>query len=162
MKKFLSILLVVVLALLVAACGKEEAEPITDDTIKNSVTESVLNGKIPEVKYALGTAVEDIDNYYNDLESQMEDTHEGEGHVHNDSDIFLYKSGGELTYSYEIGAEKYFYEKAKKDDGISVICTIEDAFGFKLGTAKSEVEAALAGLDLKTVNAGEDELYFVP
>ena len=163
MKKLIAVLISFVFLFSFAACGgKEGSESKSDESIKTVVTEAITQGKIPEVKYALGTSTKEIDKYYADIEKQMKESHEGDGEVHSDHDIMLNSMEGNLSYTYEIGVEKYFYEKAKKSEGISVICTLEDAFGIKQGTSKSDVEAALAGLELKTVQAGEDELYFVP
>lgn len=163
MKKIIAILISLVFLFSLAACGDKEAPKTEgDEALKNSIAESVSVGKIPEVKYAIGTASEEIDKYYADIEKQMEEAHEGDGNVHSDDDMMLNSMEGYLSYTYEIGTEKYFYEKAKKAAGISVICSLEDAFGIKQGTSKSEVEAALTGLELQTLQASEEELYFVP
>ena len=97
MKKLTAILLTIILAFMFTACGDKNEQPETDDTTKNSVADSVLKGEIPEVEHALGTSVEDIEEYYNNLEKQMEESHEGEGHVHDDTDILLNKKADQIA-----------------------------------------------------------------
>ena len=47
-------------------------------------------------------------------------------------------------------------------NGISVIVSTDDAFGFKNGSSRKDVEDRLSSLKTQKLNAGEDELYFVP
>ena len=167
MKKLLALILCLLLALSFAACSKSNGPVSSDDTASvadksEEFARAVGEGKIPEIKFALGDSVDDLREHYNELCEDMEENHESGGHVHTDSDILLNKSEGELSVTYEISTEKYYYEKAKRKNGISVICSLEDAFGFKQGTSRTDVEAALASLTLTALNAGEDELYFVP
>lgn len=164
MKKIIALLLVVCFIFSFAACKGNEDSGASDEIADKSsdVAANVVAGKIPELKFAIGAAVADVDNYYKDIENQMEEGHEGAGHVHTDEDMLLSAVEGYLSFTYEIGDAKYFYEKAKKDKGISVVCSLGDAFGIKQGAVKSEVEAALSELELKTVQAGDNELYFVP
>ena len=166
MKRILAAILAVFMLFTLAACGaKDDAEVQSTPQIADKSGEietAVAEGKIPELKFKLGDATADLRTHYNDLWQDMENSHSGEGHVHNDSDVLLDKSEGDLSMTYTIGTEGYYYEKAKSKNGIAVLCSTEDAFGFKQGTPRADVEAALAYLSLKSLNAGEDELYFVP
>ena len=166
MKKFISIILVMVFVFCFAACGVKEDDPAQNSSVENKsndIKTAVLKGEIPELQLSLGDSVEDLENYYDQLETQIEESHEdGEGHVHNDNDIYMNISRGTLSVTYEIGTEKYYYEKEKRDEGISVICSLDVAFGFNNGTSRTDVEARLADLNTKSLQAGEDELYFVP
>ncbi len=165
MKKVLCLLLAALFVFSFAAC-KVEQEPEQSSSLQNKSNEiktAVLKGEIPELRLALGATVQDLENYYDDLETQIEESHEqGEGHVHDEHDIYLNISQGTLSVTYEIGSEKYYYEKEKRENGISVICSLDTAFGFKNGTSRTDVEARLADLKTKSLQAGEDELYFVP
>lgn len=163
MKKIISVLVCFALMLSFAACGKKD-EPIVsgDETVKSAITEAVSKGQIPELKFSLGASVEDLDKYYAEMEKQISENHQGDGHVHTDEDMLLNAMEGYLSFTYEIGNEKYFYEKAKKTAGVSAICSLSDAYGIKLGTSKADVEKALTGMELQTIQAGEQELYFVP
>ncbi len=166
MKKFISIILVMVFVFCFAACGVKEDDPAQNSSVENKsndIKTAVLKGEIPELQLSLGDSVEDLENYYDQLETQIEESHEdGEGHVHNDNDIYMNISRGTLSVTYEIGTEKYYYEKEKRDEGISVICSLDAAFGFNNGTSRTDVEARLADLNTKSLQAGDDELYFVP
>lgn len=165
MKKLIAFSLVLCIAFSFVACGKGDNSSDTSDTVADKSSEvaaAVESGKIPEMKFALGGSIDDLSDHYDNLEKQMNEAHTGEGHVHTDSDIMLNVSKGELSVTYEIGEEKYYYERAKRDNGISVVCSLSDAFGFAQGTLKSDIEAALPSLELSSLQAGEDELYFVP
>ena len=147
------------------ACGNgDSSEPTSSvEDLSSEVVGYVLKGAIPELKFAIGASVDDLEDYYNDIESQIQSSHEGgEGHVHDEHDMYMNISSGELSVTYEIGTQKYYYEKSKKEKGISVICSLGDAMGFKQGTSRSDVEKRLSGIETTSLEAGEDELYFVP
>ncbi len=164
MKRVLCFLLTFVFLFSFVACKDENPEVTSSvENKSNDIKEAVLKGEIPELKLSLGDSVEDLENYYDQLEAQIEESHEeGEGHVHDEHDIYMNISSGELSVTYEIGTEKYYYEKEKSDEGISVICSLEAAFGFVNGTSRSDIEARLADLNTQSLQAGEDELYFAP
>ncbi len=164
MKKIVSLMLCLLMVIGIVGCGKTEGEKEEEkpQNVSAEFKTNVTAGKIPEVKFAVGTAASELDKYYSDTEKAMEEAHNGGGEVHSDDDMLLSSVEGFSTHTYEIGSEKYFYEKSKKDKGVSVICSLGDAYGFKHGTSKADVEAALEGLELQTLKAGESELYFVP
>ncbi len=165
MKKLLSLVLCLLLLLCFSACSKTEegdASSAPSEDLSASVEAAVSEGRLPEAKFSLGTEISELKEYYNELEKQMEENHREDGHMYSDEDMLLAISEGTLSVTYEIGNEKYYYEKAKKSKGVAVVCSLADAFGIKHGTSKAEVEAKLSGLELKSVTAGEDELYFLP
>ena len=165
MKRILTLSLVFVFLFCFVACGNgDSSEPTSSvEDLSSEVVGYVLKGAIPELKFAIGASVDDLEDYYNDIESQIQSSHEdGEGHVHDEHDMYMNISSGELSVTYEIGTQKYYYEKSKKEKGISVICSLGDAMGFKQGTSRSDVEKRLSGIETTSLEAGEDELYFVP
>lgn len=168
MRKLISVILCLVFVFSFVACGKNADDNASSSTVvddKSAEVEAavVTNGSIPELKFALGDSVYDLDAYYKNLVKEQEQAHENtEGHVHEEGDILLNISEGVLSATYEIGSAKYYYEKAKAKSGIAVVCSLGDAYGFKQGSSKQDIEAALSGLEIKSLNAGEDELYFVP
>ncbi len=166
MKKLFTVILAVLMLFSLAACGgKDDTETPSAPAIpdkSDEVAAAVSEGRIPELEFKLGDSTSDLRTRFNELLEDMEDAHEGGGHVHNDGDILLDKSEGELSMTYTVGTAGYYYEKEKSKNGIAVLLSLEDAFGFKQGTPRADVETALAKLSLKSLNAGEDELYFVP
>ena len=165
-KRILAVILAIMMLVGLAACKKNDDTASSDTNTlpdkSSDIAAAVAEGKIPELEFKLGDEISVLRDRYNELYSDMQDAHTGEGHVHDDGDVLLDMSEGNLSVTYNIGTASYYYEKEKKQSGIAVVCSLQDAFGFKQGTSRSDIEGSLASLSLKSLNAGEDELYFVP
>ncbi len=164
MKRIICSVLCLIFVFGLFGCSKKEGndnQPQSTNNLSSAVAEAVAEGKIPEMKFGLGDSIDELKDYYDETYNKLEEEHQEGGHVHSESDVLLNISQGNLSVTYEIGGEKYYYERAKRPKGISVTCSLTDAFGIKHGTLKNEVEATLCDLELKSLAAGEDELYFV-
>lgn len=164
MKKIFCLMLALVFVFSFAGCGNgDETDTSSVASRAAEIEEYIKKGSIPEIPFAVGTDVDDVEDYYNDMMEQLEAEHsDDEGHIHSDDDIYFEVTKGNLSVTMDTGKMKYFYEKAKKSKGVSVILTFEDAFGFEvMYTTKNDIEEALSGLSGKTLSATEDDLYFL-
>ena len=165
MKKIICMLLS--LALLFALAGCKDGQNGTANINSGDVAleENAKNGQIPEQKFALGADIQTVKQYYSDIvanHEQEETEEENPGHNHEDLEAYyLDVAEGEKTVRMSIGNTTFFYEKAKANNGIAVISTKENAFGFQIGnTTKQEIEMAFMEKG-QTVDATDDDMYFV-
>ncbi len=162
MKRFFAALLVFLLLFTLVGCKKDNKDGVTEDR-GQEITAQVEKGSIPEVTFAVGSGIDEVTDYYEELIANMEEEHQEGGHVHGEDDVYYNVYEGNLAVEITTGKMSFYYEKSKKAKGISVIKTTEDAFGFKTSvTTKNEIEQALTSLNGKTVVATEDDLYFLP
>lgn len=164
MKKIIAVLLALTFVLAFVGCKKEET-PAPTSSVENrsdEIASAVAEGKIPEAEYKLGEKTSTLSNHYTEIvNAQYQQPEEG-GHVHGDGDVYYDRLEGDLSISYAFGVYRYYYEKEKSKNGVSVIVSTDNAFGFKQGSSRKDVEDRLSSLKTQKLNAGEDELYFVP
>ena len=164
MKKLIAVLLALSFVFAFAGCKKEDA-PAPTSSVENrsdEIAEAVAAGGIPEAEYKLGEKISTLSERYNEIINEQYNTPTDGGHVHGENDIYYDRTEGELSVSYAFSKFRYYYEKAKSTNGVSVVVSTDDAFGFKNGSSRKEVEDRLSSLKTEKLNAGEDELYFVP
>ena len=165
MKKIVCMLLSLALLFSLAGCNNNQNGTANINSGEVSIEEYAKNGQIPEQKFALGTNIETVKKYYSDLISQYEQENPNEentGHSHEELEAYYFDvTEGQLTVRMDTGNTSFYYEKSKADQGISVISTKENAFGFETGSAtKQEIEMAFDSKG-KTIDATEDDMYFV-
>lgn len=163
MKKIISILMALVFVFSFAACGGKTKDTSSVIDKGNEIKALLENGKLDGVDFPLGTDNKVIREHYEDLIDALESAHSSQGgHIHTGEEVMFEVMEGSKTITMDAGNTKFFYEKAKKNNGISVICTFKDVYGFVVGeTTKNEIEESLASLNGKTVIATEDDLYFL-
>ncbi len=163
MKKIIAVLLAMSFIFAFAGCTKKEEAPAPTSSVENrssEIAEAVAAGGIPEAEYKLGEKVSTLSERYNEIINEQYNAPEG-GHVHGDGDIYYDRLEGDLSVSYAFGKFRYYYEKEKSKNGVSVVVSTDDAFGFKQGSSRKDVEDRLSSLKTEKLNAGEDELFFV-
>ncbi len=170
MKRIVALILSLVFVLSFVGCKGKKDEggpsggPFASAEDKSAdVVNGVEQGKIPEYPLTLSTTFQELYDYYYQLEAELQASHEtGDGHVHHGDDIYMGIVKKEVYAYYEIDTTRYYYIRESNPTMVSAICTYGDAFGFKQGTSRAEVEASLASIEIKNLTAGEDELLFIP
>lgn len=165
MKKTFCLLLSLAILFSFSGCKNSEDNLTNINSGEISIEEYAKKGQIPEQKFALGTDVETVKKYYSDIVAQYEQEDSGEeniGHSHEDLEAYYFDvAEGEKTVRMDTGNTTFFYEKAKADQGISVISTKEKVFGFVPGTTiKQEIEMAFSSKG-ETIDATAEDMYFV-
>ena len=121
MKKLFAFLLVMTLALSFSACGKKK-----DKAAENKVDLEYYAGlgQMPECDYKLGADPDEMVEKLTAAESSAE--------AAGDEYPFAVTEG-EKTVRIDNGDFVYYYEKAKKDKGISYIIATNKGYGFEGG-----------------------------
>ncbi|MEE1026846.1 MAG: hypothetical protein U0L55_07570 [Acutalibacteraceae bacterium] len=154
--KILSVTLCFALCLSVVACNKQEDEtPVTSvKPLAHSVNIVAYaeKGEIPEIPYKLGHSVDDLkETFMNHVESGSEITElivdEGE------NDVWL--DGGSVIFC---------YEKANKENGISVIIAKENAYDFSMGGVydANDIIDAVGLENFERSEATDEDTFFLP
>ena len=150
MKRIICIVLCLSLVFCLAACGKKDSG-IVSSTGSGEIDRYAKKGEIPELDVKLGKSVDEFKAEY-PLDS--EDADEGK--------VLLFEDEGELSVCLATLDAYYYYEKAKKDSGISVIAvTTGEVFGLKLGdtATKSDVTALLAAEYTESSATAEQQFF---
>lgn len=148
MKKIFCFLLSLTMIISLAACGKKEKEP----TAAVDIEYFAKLGEIPECNYKLGESVDTIQSALSSEEQSAVSA--GEEYVYNVSE-------GEKSVRIDNGSFSYFYEKDKKEGGISYIAAFEKAYGFETGVSLLEVKEALTGFSYTEEAADKDNTFFL-
>ena len=154
--KILAIVLSLAICLAFAGCAKNEEEKPTEpvESLPHSlnIVGYAEKGEIPEIPYALGHNVEDL------KETFM-------SHVEEGSEIYeLIVEEGENTVWLRGGSMTFCYEKAKKENGISVIIAQEYAYDFSMGGVYDAADVIHAvGMDeYEKAEATNEDAFFLP
>ncbi len=148
MKRILMFLLAFCFVFAFAGCGKENNEnaPSVDLEYYAKL------GQIPDCKYKLGQDIYELDKELNA---------EGEKVVSDGGEYVYNVTEGEKTVRMDNGEFIYYYEKDKKDRGISYIVALNGAYGFENGTSLIDVEKALKGYEFTSEDVTEDNVFFL-
>ncbi len=146
MKKFISIILCVLLVCVCFAGCKDNKQNETAGSI--DVEYYAKLGRMPECEYSLGADAEEIKT-------------KAEKHFNESEEAYYSLEEGEKSILIDTGDFKYYYEKEKKDKGISLIVNNNTAFGFELGAVSVEIENALSKFNSEKVTDLENDLFFV-
>lgn len=149
MKKTACLILSLMMIFSFAACGKEKEKEKTDSV---DLEYFASLGQMPECDYKLG---QDIDELENEL-SQKE-----ESALSADEEYVFSVTEGEKSVRIDNGAFSYFYEKDKKEDGISYIAAFDTAYGFKIGDSLLDVKDSLAEYEYTEEPADGDNAFFL-
>ncbi len=149
MKKIFCFIMSILMIISFAACGKDkEKEP----TATVDIEYYAKLGVIPECNYKLGESVDTIQNALSSEEQSAVSA--GEEYVYNVTE-------GEKSVRIDNGSFSYFYEKDKKDGGISYIAAFDKAYGFETGTSILDVKDALTGFDYTEEAADDSNAFFL-
>ncbi len=150
MKKIICIVLCLSLVFAFAACGKKDGS-ITSSTGSGEIDRYAKKGEIPELDVKIGKS---IDEFKAEYPPDSEDADEDK--------VLLFEDEGELSVCLNTLDADYYYEKAKKDKGISVIAvTTGEVFGLELGdtVTKSDVTALLAAEYTESTATAEEQFF---
>lgn len=155
MKKLAALFLAALLAALCCGCGTQkgnENAKASSSAYAVDIAALAAGGKIPEIKFALGANVDE-------LKEKFKDTVEPGAEVDD-----LTETQGEKTVWLDGGSVLFCYEKAKKENGISLIVAREYAYNFSMGGvyAQEDVIAAMGDLKYEKSAATDDDVFFMP
>ena len=150
MKKIISITLAFFIALWFVGC-----KPNTTKTNHTTDVEYYAKlGKIKEVEFSLGTQEKDLSDHYGD--GKIIDAGDHEHYVE------LNRIEGNKTVRLDAGNLLFYYEKAKKEKGISAIISFDTAYDFEVGIAMpADIQNAITAKGTLT-DATPEQLYFLP
>lgn len=149
MKKILSFLLILTVAFSFSACGKKK-----DNAAENKVDLEYYAelGQMPECDYKLGADPDEIAEKLTAAESSAEASGE---------EYPFALTEGEKTVRIDNGDFVYYYEKAKKDKGISYIIATTKGYGFESGTSILEIKNALPELKYTEEDVTDANSFFL-
>lgn len=149
MKKVLSFLLVFALLFALSACGKKKEKAAENKVDLEYYAEL---GQMPECPYKLGADPDEITEKLTAEESSAAAAGEEYPYA---------LTEGEKTVRIDNGDFVYYYEKAKKDNGISYIIATDKGYGFENGTSILEIKNALPELKYTEEDVNEDNSFFL-
>lgn len=153
MKKFIALFLCFVLVLAFAGCAnKDKSDSKNDDAHSVDVEYYAKIGKMPEHEYAIGTDAEKMKKDF-EAEDQKNAEDSEDGHIHSvysliedeEYDILIYENA------------KYYYGQ---DGKVSMIVSLDDSYGFKVGDISKEIINAVGETDEK--KGDKETLFFLP
>lgn len=147
MKKIISLLLITILFASLCACKTNENTGTSAD-----ISENISKGIIPECKYKLG---QDAEKLAKVLEQEDKEAYE------RDEDYVFSLTEEEDYVVINNGNYIYYYEKSKKDNGVSYIVSLNKAYGFEIGTSILDIEAALSGTKYIKEESTEKDVFFL-
>ena len=153
MKRFLCLSLVFLIALSLSACKKEK-EKIPSEPTNNTydLVECMKQGKIPELKYTLGTSPETIKKDFEGVTEQ-----DGE-------EIELYINENPNSTNIVAGNYYYYYVNGSEDMGISSIVSFSTAFGVEVNgfETKQDIIKKFSTVDFEDRELSSLQAYFIP
>ena len=149
MKKTACLILSLIMIFSFEACGKEKDNDKTDSV---DLEYFASLGQIPESDYKLGQNVDELEN---ELASKDESA------VSAGEEYVFAVTEGEKSVRIDNGAFSYFYEKEKKDKGISYIAAFDTAYGFKIGDSLLDVKHSLAEYEYSEEPADANNVFFL-
>lgn len=155
MKKLLCSVVVLTMLFCLCGCGgaaKNTSSGVTPaDPTENE--KAAAAGKIPELSFALGDDPDEIITFY----EEQDPTSQPEEEI----DRYFEVIRGQNSVTIAAGSQTYYYERANKDKGVSVLCSSDQAYGFTVGvTTLQEVESSFSG-SAQRLTATEDDQYFL-
>lgn len=149
MKKTACLILSLMMILSFSACGKEKKK---ENTAAVDLEYYASLGEIPECKFKLGDSADIIESTLSSEEHSA---------VSADEEYVFSVTEGEKSVRIDNGAFTYFYEKEKKDKGISYIAAFDTVFGFQIGTSVLDLKKALAEYKYTEEPADGDNAFFL-
>lgn len=149
MKKIFSFLLVLTVVFSFSACGKKK-----DKAAENKVDLEYYAGlgQMPECDYKLGADPDEMVEKLTAAESSAEAAGE---------EYPFAVTEGEKTVRIDNGDFVYYYEKAKKDKGISYIIATNKGYGFEGGASILEIKNALSELEYTEEDVNDSNSFFL-
>lgn len=148
MKKILSLVLCMIFAFSLAACGDD-----SDNASSHSVDIEYYAklGQINDLKYKLGDDVETTQQLLNETTDD-----------HGESNYIDYESG-EYTVMTD-GGVYCCYKTGDKDAGITHVVKSGDAYGFTVGAVSTQVRDVMSdmGYDATEREAKRSDIFFLP
>ena len=163
MKKIIAVILsLLFITCLFSACSKESVSSNDYTNNKTAIENGINDGKIPEIDFALGDNPDGIKKHFDDLLAGGDHSGE-EDHNHSHDEVTSFTvTEGFSTAKMDAGKFVYHYEKDKKANGVSVIVSYTNAFGFTAGeTTMQEVSACFDQNAITKFTASEDDMYFL-
>lgn len=155
MKKFVTVILSVLLVFIFCSCGNSENNntvlPENTDYDLKSVFDT---GSLPDTKYKLGTDPETIktDCHYGEAEDEEHD-HENELSITERDDYVR------MSYIYA----SYYYKAAAAQKGISSVVSFDDMFGLSVGSSSmQDVKDAFKDYTFEQEQLTNKDTYYLP
>lgn len=155
MKKLACMFLAVALLFSCCACGEDKktnGESSTSSAYAVDIAALASGGKIPEIKFGLGTSVAELKEKFADT---IEPGSEIDG---------LTETQGEKTVWLDGGSVLFCYEKEKLANGISYIVAREYAYNFSMGGVYTpdDIIEAMGSQSFERSAITEDDVFFMP
>lgn len=148
MKKIISILLSVLLVLSFSACADDKKVKEAEVDLEYFAD----LGQIKESPYKLGADPDEINEELSSADESAASA--GEEFAYNVTE-------GEKTVLIDSDTFSFYYEKAKKDKGISAIVSYDEAYGFTNSNNINDVKAALEPYKYSEETATDDNIFFI-
>ena len=156
MKKLLCLLLTISVLFAFSGCDQEQNKDNSSTPSQYVHSTNILayaeKGEIPEVPFKLGESIETVEaNFSSTLP-------EGDEMAH------LFITEGELTVQMEGGSSMFFYEKANKESGVSVIVAKAEAFKLSMGGIYrgEDIIDMIDSEDYTRTTATDADVFFLP
>jgi hypothetical protein len=159
MKKAICLILSLVCAFTLVGCGKD------NDTKNDKIDLAYYAklGQMPEAKYTLGANPDQVIDELDGINEQEEAEHQADPndtHGHDEEEFYLEVVEGEKNVLIDNGNICYYYTKANKDKGVSLIVSYGDAFGFSLGTVILELKNSLPSVEFTEEELSDENAFF--
>ena len=153
MKRTVALILALLLLFSLSACKKENNKT-PDEPTPNvyDLNECMKEGKIPELKYSLGTNPETIKKDFEGVTEQ-----DGE-------EIELYINENPNSTNIVVGDYYYYYVNGSEDKGISSIISFSTAFGVEVNgfDTKQDIKNRFSGIEFEERKLTSLQAYFIP
>lgn len=152
MKKIICLCLAVLLIFSLAACkGKEVVDDANDANVYD-LNECMKQGKIPEIKYSLGTNPETIKKDFEGVTEQ------------NGEEVELYINENPNSTNISVANNYYYYVNGSEDKGISSILSFDTAFGVEVNgfDTKEDIKNKFTTVEFTERQLTSLQAYFIP
>ena len=143
MKKFLCLILAIVLCFCFTACKHERKDEPTLD-----IEYFAELGQIPECDYSLGDDPAKIEADFRKF-------------IEEDEHYYLNIEESDNNVLIDNGTYKFYYKKDETDKGIAYLVTFDTAYGFEIGTISLEIKEALGETEYTEEKITDNNAFFI-
>lgn len=152
MKKIICLFLALLLVFSLSACKEKGDIENTPETNVYDLKECMKQGKIPELKYILGTNPETIKKDFEGVTEQ-----DGE-------EVELYINENPNSTNIGVGNNYYYYVNGSEEKGISSILSFDTAFGIEVNgfDTKKDIKNKFTTVEFTERQLTSLQAYFIP
>lgn len=152
MKRIICLVLALLLVFSLSACKGKEVTNDDPNTNVYDLNECMKQGKIPELKYTLGTNPETIKKDFEGVTEQ------------NGEEIELYINENPNSINIVVGDYYYYYVRGAEDKGVSSIVSFTTAFGVEVHgfDTKDDIKKRFTTVEFTERALTSLDAYFIP